>query len=69
MGTARFQGGLETTLGLKVDNAGDFSLKISPFASIFSDGLRWDLKIRINPLATDRPEEIVEVFAGIRTAY
>jgi hypothetical protein len=69
MGTVRFQGGLETTLGFKVDKAEDFSLKISPFASIVSDGLRWDLKLRINPLAADHPEEIFEVFAGIRTAY
>jgi hypothetical protein len=69
LGAVRFQGGLETTLGLKVDTAEDFSLKISPFASLISDGLRWDIKIRINPLAANRPEELFEVFAGIRTAY
>jgi hypothetical protein len=68
-GTVRFQGGLETSLGLKVERAEDFSLKISPFASLISDGLRWDFKIRINPLAADHPEELFEVFAGIRTAY
>jgi hypothetical protein len=68
-GAVRFQGGLETTLGLKVDRAEDFSLKISPFASLISDGLRWDFKLRFNPLAANRPEELIEVFAGIRTAY
>jgi hypothetical protein len=63
------QGGLETTMGIKVDSLKDFSLKISPFMSMISNSLRWDFKIRLNPLASDHPEEIVEVFAGIRTAY
>jgi hypothetical protein len=69
LGATRFQGGLETTLGIKVDRQEDFSVRISPFVSLVSDGLRWDLKLRVNPLAADKPEEIVEVFAGIRTSY
>ncbi|MDR1099046.1 MAG: hypothetical protein LBL28_01050 [Treponema sp.] len=69
LGESRFQGGLETTMGVKADKPEEFSLKISPFASLASDGLRWDLKFRINPLAADHPEEILEVFVGIRTAY
>ncbi|MDR1240107.1 MAG: hypothetical protein LBK27_08325 [Treponema sp.] len=69
LGESRFQGGLETTLGVKVDKQEDFSLKISPFASLVSGGLRWDFKLRINPLASDSPEKFLEVFAGIRTAY
>jgi hypothetical protein len=69
LGATRFQGGLETTLGIKVDRQEDLSVKISPFVSLVSDGLRWDLKLRVNPLAADKPEEIVEVFAGIRTSY
>ena len=69
LGAAQFQGGLETTLGLTVDKAEDFSLKLSPLVSLVSGGLRWDFKIRINPLAAEHPEEMVEVFAGIRTAY
>jgi hypothetical protein len=56
-------------VGIKVDTLKDFSLKISPFMSMVSNGLRWDLKIRLNPLASDNPEEIVEIFAGIRAAY
>jgi hypothetical protein len=68
-GESLIQGGLETTLGVKVDRQEDFSLRISPFASLVSDGLRWDLKLRINPLAGDKPAEMFEIFAGIRTAY
>jgi hypothetical protein len=67
--TAGIQGGLETTVGIKVDRLKDFSLKISPFMSMVSNGLRWDFKIRLDPLASDHPEEVVEIFAGIRTAY
>jgi hypothetical protein len=69
LGESRFQGGLETTLGIKADKPEDFSLKISPFASLVSDGLRWDLKFRINPLAGKHLEELLEIFVGIRTAY
>jgi hypothetical protein len=65
----RVQGGLETTLGLKAGTSEDFSCKISPFVSLLSDGLRWDLKLRLNLLAGETPEEIAEIFMGIRTAY
>jgi hypothetical protein len=65
----RVRGGLETTWGLKDGSAEDFSCKISPFVSLLSDGLRWDLKLRLNPLAWEAPEEIAEIFMGIRTAY
>jgi hypothetical protein len=69
LGESNVQGGLETTLGIKVYGQSNISLKISPFVSLISAGLRWDFKIRINPLAIQNPEEIIEVFAGIRTAY
>jgi hypothetical protein len=65
----RMQGGMETTLGLKTDKSNDFSFKLSPFISLLSDGLRWDFKIRADPLAWEKPEEIVEIFVGVRTAY
>jgi hypothetical protein len=65
----RLRGGLETTLGLKADKAEDFSCKISPFVSLLSDGLRWDLKLRFNPLSWENPEEVTEIFVGVRTAY
>jgi hypothetical protein len=69
LGESGIQGGLETTVGIKVYSQDNVSLKISPFVSLVNTGLRWDFKIRINPLAAQNPEEIVEVFAGIRTAY
>jgi hypothetical protein len=63
------EGGLETTLGLKVDGMEDFSVRISPFVSFVSSGLRWDAKLRINPLGSDAISSLVELFIGIRTAY
>jgi hypothetical protein len=63
------QGGFEATMGLKINGMEEYSLKLSPFISFLSDGLRWDLKLRIDPLAGETPEKIVEIFAGIRTAY
>jgi hypothetical protein len=65
----RLQGGLETTLGLKAGEERDVSVKMSPFISLLSDGLRWDFKLRVNPRAWEKPEEITEIFVGIRTAY
>jgi hypothetical protein len=65
----RLQGGLETTLGLKADKVSDLSFKLSPFVSLLSDGLRWDFKIRVDPLAAENLEELVEIFVGVRTAY
>ncbi|MDR0878400.1 MAG: hypothetical protein LBN21_10125 [Treponema sp.] len=63
------EGGLEATVGLKIYEQEDFSFKLSPFIAFVSDGLRWDVKLRINPLLWETPEELFEIFAGVRTAY
>jgi hypothetical protein len=62
-------GGIETTLGLKVDGMEDFSVHISPFVSFLANGLRWDAKIRLNPFRGDAATSLFELFIGIRTAY
>jgi hypothetical protein len=63
------EGGLETTLGLKVDGMEDFMIRISPFVGFITNGLRWDAKLRINPLGADALSSLVEFFIGVRTAY
>jgi hypothetical protein len=63
------EGGLETTLGLKVQGEEDFSLLVSPFVSFITTGLRWDVKVRVNPLGYDKPHEMTEFFMGIRAAF
>jgi hypothetical protein len=69
METAGIEGGFETTLGLKVNGMEDFSCLLSPFVSFIGDGLRWDLKVRVNPAAYEDISEMFEMFIGIRTAY
>ncbi|AEF81489.1 hypothetical protein [Leadbettera azotonutricia] len=64
-----FSGGLETTMGLKIDGMDDFSLFISPFLSFAASGLLWDAKIRVNILDFDPPTEAFELFIGVRTAF
>jgi hypothetical protein len=61
------EGGIETTLGLKAGE--DISLRFSPFLGLFAGGIRWDFKLRLNPLNYARPAEIFEFFVGMRTAY
>jgi hypothetical protein len=69
LGESGFEGGLEVTTGLKVGEMEDFSIHASPFASFIASGLRWDIKLRLNLRAFDKPGELVELFMGIRTAY
>jgi hypothetical protein len=63
------EGGLETTLGLKIYGMEDFSAQLSPFISFVSSGLRWDAKIRFDLLGSKKPASFFDVFIGIRTAY
>jgi hypothetical protein len=63
------EGGLETTLNIKASGREEFSFGITPFISLVGGGLRWDLKIRWNPLGMNKPAESFEFFMGIRTVY
>ncbi|MDR1904875.1 MAG: hypothetical protein LBQ88_21660 [Treponema sp.] len=68
--SSRFEGGLETTMGLNINGLQDFALYAAPFISLISDGLRWDAKIRVNPLELNANlERAFDFFIGIRTAY
>jgi hypothetical protein len=69
LSSAGVAGGLETTMQLKNDDGVDFSFFISPFIGFITSGLRWDAKIRVNPLAFDHPGEMLEVFIGIQSAF
>lgn len=66
----RVQGGLESTLNLRSSTASSsFALRISPFISAVTEGIRWDLKIRVDPLKYTQPLEMADIFIGVRTAY
>jgi hypothetical protein len=63
------EGGAEMTAGIKMDERNDASLKTGPLVSFISGNMRWDIKFRANLLSWDRPGEMFEIFAGVRTAY
>jgi hypothetical protein len=67
--TARVEGGAEVTVGIKMDQRNDTALKMGPLVSFISGGVQWDIKFRANLLSWDKPEEMFEIFAGVRTAY
>ena len=62
-------GGFEAGGNLNTHDTGDFVLRLSPFVSFISGGLRWDTKILFKPLSYDVPEEMFELFIGVRTAF
>jgi hypothetical protein len=69
LGESGLEGGLELTTGLKVGEMEDFSIYATPFVSFVTNGLRWDVKLRLDLRSFDDPGKLVELFMGIRTAY
>jgi hypothetical protein len=63
------EGGAEATLGLKMDQRNDTTFNLSPLVSFISGSMRWDMKLRVNLLSWNKPGEMFEIFAGVRTAY
>jgi len=62
-------GGIEVGGNLNTHDSTDFVLRLSPFISFISGGLRWDTKILVKPLDYDSPEKMFELFIGIRTGF
>jgi hypothetical protein len=67
--TKGIQGGIETTLRMQIDQSEDLKAWLSPFVSFVSNGLQWNLKLRMNMIDIKAPYKMFEMFAGIRTAY
>lgn len=66
----RLQGGLESTVNLRSGaSVNTLDLRIAPFLSIVTEGIRWDFKIRIDPFKYTKPLEMADTFIGVRTAY
>jgi hypothetical protein len=61
--------GLESTLKFRIENGENLDVWVSPFVSAVTSGLRWDFKVRVNPLYFSQGGDIAEAFIGIRTAY
>lgn len=68
--TYRLQGGLESTMKLRSGSSNNtLDLRISPFLSVVTEGVRWDVKVRIDPFKYTTPLEMADTFIGVRTAY
>ncbi|HON13474.1 MAG TPA: hypothetical protein PK897_05070 [Treponema sp.] len=66
----RLQGGLESTVNLRSGaSVNTLDLRVSPFVSVITEGIRWDFKIRIDPFKYTKPLEMADTFIGVRTAY
>jgi hypothetical protein len=66
----RLQGGLESTVNLRSGSSNNtLDLRISPFLSVVTEGIRWDVKLRIDPFKYTKPLEMADTFIGVRTAY
>ncbi|MDR1389691.1 MAG: hypothetical protein LBJ31_06915 [Treponema sp.] len=68
--TTAFQGGIEGTLEMRVQESEDIKVWVSPFISAVSSGLYWDFKIRVNPrYFTSNEKKLAEGYIGIRTSF
>ncbi|MHC6203825.1 hypothetical protein ACYULU_11595 [Breznakiellaceae bacterium SP9] len=68
--TAGVEGGIETTACLQMNEVRETDFYASPFVSIISTGLRWDLKLRANLTdVSSKHEEACAIFIGVRTAF
>lgn len=66
----RVQGGLEGTINLRSGTTdSSFDLRLSPFISVITEGIRWDVKVRFDPFKYTKPLEMADTFIGVRTAY
>jgi hypothetical protein len=66
------EGGIETTIGIHGDeNSADepFRISVGPFFAMLTEVVRWDLKIKIDPLSYTVPMEMTTVYLGVRTAF
>jgi hypothetical protein len=66
------EGGFETTIGIKGDeqDADDpFRIAVGPFFAMLTEGVRWDLKLKVDPLSYSAPAEMFGMYLGVRTAF
>ncbi len=63
------QGGVETSIAFRSTQAMEqLGLKVSPYFSFVSSGIRWDLKLNLNVLPWDL-NRLITAFVGIRTEF
>ncbi|MDR2370718.1 MAG: hypothetical protein LBD71_04495 [Treponema sp.] len=62
-------GGIETTLRIRSDQNEDLKTWLSPFVSFVSNGLQWNLKLRVSMMDYRTPYKMFEMFTGIKAAY
>jgi hypothetical protein len=66
----RLQGGLENTINIRSESSNrTLDVRISPLLSVITEGIRWDMKVRLDPFSYNKPLEMADIFIGVRTAY
>lgn len=69
------EGGIETTVSMRSSAAAGapaaepFKLSVAPFVSLATEGVRWDFRVRVNPMKYATPLEMFETFVGVRTGF
>lgn len=66
------EGGFETTIGIRGEAQASeqpFRLSLGPFFAMVTEGVRWDVKLKVNPIAATVPLEMFEMFLGVRTGF
>ena len=61
--------GIEGNMSMKVDKMDDFTLFVAPYATFFTGGLLWDVKLRVNFLGKKIPQEMFEIFIGVKSSF
>ncbi len=64
------EGGAEATIGVRGEDASTpFSFSAGPFFSMVTEGVRWDVKLKMEPLNYTEPLTMFNLYLGVRTAF
>lgn len=64
------EGGFEASIGIRSEDADKpFSFSTGPFFAMVTEGVRWDVKLKVKPLEYTAPLEMFEMYLGVRTAF
>jgi len=66
------EGGFETTIGIRGEAQNTdqpFRFSLGPFFAMVTEGVRWDVKLKVSPIGVTAPLEMFAMFLGVRTAF
>ena len=64
-----FEAGIEGTTNFDIKYGTDVNVRISPYISAVTSGLRWEFALRFNPKYKWEDENLLEGFIGIQTSF